>query len=158
MMLNIRKAVRGDAPVIYDMILKMAEYEKLEDEVDTSLPEIERTIFDEKQAEVIIGEADGWAVGMALYFFNYSTFKGRRGIWLEDLFVYREHRGKGYGKALLLELIKIAAAEGCRRVEWTVLDWNAPAIGFYKSLGAVPMEGWTTFRLTEEKINGLMNK
>lgn len=158
MMFNIRKAVRGDAPVIYDMILKMAEYEKLEDEVDTSLPEIERTIFDERQAEVIIGEADGRAVGMALYFFNYSTFKGRRGIWLEDLFVYSEHRGKGYGKALLLELTKIAAAEGCRRVEWTVLDWNAPAIGFYKSLGAVPMEGWTTFRLTEGKINGLINK
>lgn len=157
-MFNIRKAKRADAPVIYDIILKMAEYEKLEHEVDTSGSEIERTIFDERQAEVIIGEEDGIPVGMALYFYNYSTFKGRRGIWLEDLFVYKEYRGRGYGKALLLELTKIASEKGCRRVEWAVLDWNTPSIEFYKSLGAVPMEGWTIFRLTEEKLKELAER
>lgn len=157
-MFLIRKAEREDTPVIYDIILKMAEYERLESEVDTSAAEIERTVFDERQAEVIIAEVSGLQVGMALYCYNYSTFKGRRGIWLEDLFVYREHRGKGYGKALLLELTKIAVEKGYRRVEWTVLDWNTPSIEFYKSLGAVPMEGWTTFRLTEEKLKELAKR
>lgn len=148
----IRAAKREDSQAILAFIKGIAEYEKMSDEVEGSVRDIERTIFDEHQAEVIIGEEDGVPVGFALYFYNYSTFKARRGLYLEDLFVFPQMRGKGYGKALLLELVKIAGDKGCGRMEWCCLDWNTPSIEFYKSLGAVPMDIWTTYRLNEQQI------
>ena len=151
----IRNATPQDTGLIYEFILKMARYEKLESEVDTSEEALRRALFDERQAEVVIGEENGIPVGFALFFHNFSTFRGQRGLYLEDLFVDREHRGKGYGKALLLHLTRIAVHRQCRRMEWAVLDWNAPSIAFYKSLGAVPMDEWTVFRLTEELLHQL---
>ncbi len=151
---KIRKAKREDAKTIFDFIKGLAEYEKMSDQVECSASDIEHTIFDEHQAEVIIGEENGIPVGFALYFFNYSTFKGRRGLYLEDLFVISQMRGKGYGQTLLLELVKIASDKGCARMEWCCLDWNTPSIEFYKSLGAVPMDEWTTYRLNEQQIVG----
>ena len=152
---TIRNATPQDTGLIYGFILKMARYEKLESEVDTSEEALRRALFDERQAEVVIGEENGIPVGFALFFHNFSTFRGQRGLYLEDLFVDREHRGKGYGKALLLHLTRIAVHRQCRRMEWAVLDWNAPSIAFYKSLGAVPMDEWTVFRLTEEQLHQL---
>ena len=152
---TIRDATPQDTGLIYGFILKMARYEKLESEVDTSEEALRRALFDERQAEVVIGEENGIPVGFALFFHNFSTFRGQRGLYLEDLFVDREHRGKGYGKALLLHLTRIAVHRQCRRMEWAVLDWNAPSIAFYKSLGAVPMDEWTVFRLTEEQLHQL---
>lgn len=152
---TIREATLQDTGLIYGFILKMARYEKLESEVDTSEEALRRALFDERQAEVVIGEENGIPVGFALFFHNFSTFRGQRGLYLEDLFVDREHRGKGYGKALLLHLTRIAVQRQCRRMEWAVLDWNAPSIAFYKSLGAVPMDEWTVFRLTEEQLHQL---
>ena len=152
---TIRDATPQDTGLIYGFILKMARYEKLESEVDTSEEALSRALFDERQAEVVIGEENGIPVGFALFFHNFSTFRGQRGLYLEDLFVDREHRGKGYGKALLLHLPRIAVQRQCRRMEWAVLDWNAPSIAFYKSLGAVPMDEWTVFRLTEEQLHQL---
>ena len=152
---TIRNATPQDTGLIYGFILKMARYEKLESEVDTSEEALRRALFDERQAEVVIGEENGIPVGFALFFHNFSTFRGQRGLYLEDLFVDREHRGKGYGKALLLDLTRIAVQRQCRRMEWAVLDWNAPSIAFYKSLGAVPMDEWTVFRLTEEQLHQL---
>ena len=152
---TIRNATPQDTGLIYGFILKMARYEKLESEVDTSEEALRRALFDERQAEVVIGEENGIPVGFALFFHNFSTFRGQRGLYLEDLFVDREHRGKGYGNALLLDLTRIAVQWQCRRMEWAVLDWNAPSIAFYKSLGAVPMDEWTVFRLTEEQLHQL---
>ena len=152
---TIRNATPQDTGLIYGFILKMARYEKLESEVDTSEEALRRALFDERQAEVVIGEENGIPVGFALFFHNFSTFRGQRGLYLEDLFVDREHRGKGYGKALLLHLTRIAVQRRGRRMEWAVRDWNAPAIAFYKSLGAVPMDEWTVFRLTEEQLHQL---
>ena len=152
---TIRNATPQDTGLIYGFILKMARYEKLESEVDTSEEALRRALFDERQAEVVIGEENGIPVGFALFFHNFSTFRGQRGLYIEDLFVDREHRGKGYGKALLLHLNRIAVQRQCRRMEWAVLDWNAPSIAFYKSLGAVPMDEWTVFRLTEEQLHQL---
>ena len=152
---TIRNATPQDTGLIYGFILKMARYEKLESEVDTSEEALRRALFDERQAEVVIGEENGIPVGFALFFHNFSTFRGQRGLYLEDLFVDREHRVKGYGKALLLHLTRIAVLRQCRRMEWAVLDWNAPSIAFNKSLGAVPMDEWTVFRLTEEQLHQL---
>ena len=152
---TIRNATPQDTGLIYGFILKMARYEKLESEVDTSEEALRRALFDERQAEVVIGEENGIPVGFALFFHNFSTFRGQRGLYLEDLFVDREHQGKGYGKALLLHLTRIAVQRQCRGMEWAVLDWNAPSIAFYKSLGAVPMDEWTVFRLTEEQLHQL---
>ena len=152
---TIRNATPQDTGLIYGFILKMARYEKLESEVDTSEEALRRALFDERQAEVVIGEENGIPVGFALFFHNFSTFRGQHGLYLEDLFVDREHRGKGYGKALLLHLTRIAVQRQCLRMEWVVLDWNAPSIAFYKSLGAVPMDEWTVFRLTEEQLHQL---
>lgn len=149
---NIRFAKREDSPAIFGFIKGIAHYEKMSDEVECDEKQIERTLFDEKSAEVILCEENGTPVGFALFFHNYSTFKGKKGLYLEDLFVLPEKRGKGYGKALLLELAKIAHQRDCGRMEWCCLDWNTPSIEFYKSLGAVPMDEWTTYRLTEEQL------
>ena len=154
-MLKIRKANPSDTPVIFDLIKKLAVYEKLANDVVTSVEELEDNIFNKNFAKVLMAEDDGNPVGFALYFYNFSTFVGKPGIYLEDLFVEPGYRGKGCGKSLLVELAKIAKQENCGRFEWSVLDWNTPAIEFYKSLGAKPMEDWSVFRLDEKGIAGL---
>lgn len=151
----IRKATESDAETIYNLIYQLAVYEKLEHEVVTSPEELRKQIFDNKFAKVLIGEENGKPVGFALYFYNFSTFLGKPGIYLEDLFVEPDYRGKGYGKKLLIELTKIAKAENCGRMEWSVLNWNTPSIEFYKSLGAKPQDEWTVYRLTEDIIEKL---
>ena len=151
-MAHIRFATESDIPLIYGFILKMARYEKLENEVDTSEEALHRAIFLEKQAEVILCEAEGKTVGFALFFHNFSTFKGQHGLYLEDIYVDQEYRGRGYGKAMFLRLVAIAVERRCRRMEWTALNWNRPAIAFYESMGAVRMSEWSTFRLDEEHL------
>ena len=157
MTFHIRTAQPSDAPTIFNLIYKLAVYEKLENDVVTSPEELREQIFEKKYAEVLIAEEDGNPVGFALYFFNFSTFLGKPGLYLEDVFVEPDCRGKGYGKALLVELAKIAKEKDCGRMEWSVLDWNTPSIEFYKSLGAKPMDEWTVFRLTEKEIEDLSN-
>ena len=152
---NIRKATPEDTPIIFNLIYKLAVYEKLENDVITTVEELRSNIFEKNYAEVIIAEEDEKPVGFALYFHNFSTFVGKPGIYLEDLFVEPEMRGKGYGKALLVELAKIAKERNCGRLEWAVLDWNTPSIEFYKSLGAKPMDEWTVFRLDKQGIENL---
>ena len=151
----IRKAEAKDIATIFDLIKKLAVYEKLENDVITSEKELCENIFNKNFAKVLIAEEDEKPVGFALYFYNFSTFVGKPGIYLEDLFVEPEYRGKGYGKSLLIELAKIAHAENCGRFEWSVLDWNTPSIEFYKSLGAKPMDEWTVFRLDKDGIENL---
>ena len=152
---HIRKATPEDTPTILHLITQLAIYEKLENEVITTVEELRTNIFEKNYAEVLITEENEKPVGFALYFHNFSTFVGKPGIYLEDLFVETEHRGKGYGKALLVELAKIAKERNCGRLEWSVLDWNTPSIEFYKSLGAKPMDEWTVFRLDRQGIENL---
>lgn len=149
---SIRFATREDIPLILELVKELADYEKMLHEVVATEELMEEWIFDKQKAEVIIGEEDGKPVGMALFFHNFSTFLGRAGIYLEDLFVRPEYRGCGYGKALLQKLAQIAVERGCGRLEWWCLDWNEPSIKFYKSLGAEPMEEWTTYRITGETL------
>lgn len=149
---SIRQAERGDAQLIYDFIVKMSQYEHLEQEVDITVDSIERSVFDLHEAQVIICELEGEAVGFTLYFYNYSTFKGKKGLYIEDIFVDRQFRGRGFGKAMFAWLASKAIDEQCRRMEWIVLDWNQPSIDFYRSLGAEPLSDWTVFRLTEQKL------
>lgn len=149
---NIRFATRDDSKIIFDFITGIAEYEKMLDDVEGNEQQVTESIFDKKQAEVIIAEENAVPVGFALFFHNYSTFKTKRGLYLEDLFVNPSARGKGYGKALLLYLAKLAHERGCGRMEWCCLDWNTPSIEFYKSLGATPMNEWTTYRLDEKQL------
>lgn len=157
MTFQIRTAQPSDSQTIFNLIYKLAVYEKLESAVVTTHEELREQIFEKKYAEVLIAEEDGNPVGFALYFFNFSTFLGKPGLYLEDVFVEPDCRGKGYGKALLVELAKIAREKDCGRMEWSVLDWNTPSIEFYKSLGAKPMDEWTVFRLTEKEIEDLSN-
>lgn len=154
---QIRKAKPEDTETIFNLIYKLAVYEKLENDVTTTVEELRTNIFEKNYAEVLIAEENEKPVGFALYFHNFSTFVGKPGIYLEDLFVEPEMRGKGYGKALLVELAKIAKERNCGRLEWAVLDWNKPSIEFYKSLGAKPMEEWTVFRLDKNGIKILSN-
>ncbi len=156
MTLNIRKAEPGDAALILQFIRELAVYEKLADEVVAREADLVRTLFGrEPKVFALIAEWNGAACGFALYFFNFSTFLGRHGVYLEDLFVRESHRGKGIGKALLARLAGVALENDCGRLEWSVLDWNAPAIDFYKSLGAAPMDEWTVYRLTGEALAAL---
>jgi GNAT superfamily N-acetyltransferase len=139
--------------VILRFIRALAEYEKLSHKVVATEESLRRTLFGNPRfAEVILGYEDGEPVGFALFFHNYSTFLGRPGIYLEDLFVDPDRRGRGYGKALLAHLARLARDRDCGRLEWAVLDWNAPSIQFYKSLGAVPLDDWIIFRLTGEAL------
>lgn len=154
---SIRKATEADTPVIFSLINQLAEYEKLSDAVITSEEELRENIFHKGHAEVLIAEDHNVPVGFALYFYNFSTFVGRPGLYLEDLFVEPEQRGKGYGKKLFIELAKIAQEKNCGRMEWSVLNWNQPSIDFYKSLDAIPMDEWTVYRLTQDKIEVLAN-
>ena len=157
MSFKIRLAEPSDSQTIFDLIYKLALYEKLESEVVTTHEELQKQIFENHYAEVLIAEENGNPVGFALYFFNFSTFLGKPGLYLEDLFVEPEHRGKGYGKALLIELAKIAREKNCGRMDWAVLNWNTPSIEFYKSLGAQPQTEWSVYRLTENQIESLAN-
>lgn len=152
----IRKAKREDSQTILALIRGIAKYEKMENEVVATKSSIEESIFDLKQAEVLIGEEDNIPVGFALYFSNYSTFFGKANMYLEDIFVYDEYRNKGYGKQLFLEVVKKAKEMNASRMDWLCLNWNAPAIEFYIKLGAKPMNDWTIFRLTEENIDNLI--
>ncbi len=156
--IKIRVAEIEDASTILMLIKGIADYEKLSHTVINNKDMIKKYLFGEKKfAEVLIAEYDDVPVGFALFFHNYSTFVGKPGIYLEDLFVLPEMRGKGIGKILFLELVKIANERDCGRVEWSVLNWNKPAIDFYKSMGAVPMDEWTVYRLSEDKIAQLIS-
>ena len=148
----IRQAERKDCAVILSFIQALADYENMSDDVVADEALLEEWIFDKQKAEVIFAVADGKEVGFALFFHNFSTFLGRAGIYLEDLFVLPEYRGKGYGKALLKKLAAITVERGCGRLEWSCLDWNQPSIDFYLSLGAKPMDEWTLYRMTGETL------
>lgn len=150
-----RKAAPGDEGLILSFIRELAEYERMSDEVIATEELLKEWIFHKNRAEVIFAVEEGKEVGFALFFHNFSTFLGRAGIYLEDLFVLKEHRGKGHGKALLKELARIAVERGCGRLEWACLDWNRPSIDFYLSLGAVPMEEWTVYRLTGDTLHDM---
>ena len=152
---SIRAAVREDVPTILGFIRQLAVYEHLENEVVATEALLEEWLFDKEKAEVLIAREGETPVGFALYFHNFSTFLGRAGIYLEDLFVLKEYRGRGYGKALLRRLAQIAVERGCGRLEWCCLDWNQPSIVFYRSLGAVPMSDWTIYRLTGDTLNNM---
>ncbi|HIT25298.1 MAG TPA: GNAT family N-acetyltransferase [Candidatus Enterenecus avicola] len=153
--LTFRYAQRSDAPLILQFIRELADYEKMSDEVVADEETLEEWMFDEGKAEVLFAVVDGKEVGYALFFHNFSTFLGRAGIYLEDLFVKVEHRGKGYGKAILKQLASIAVERKCGRLEWSCLDWNQPSIDFYRSLGAEPMSDWTVYRMTGDTLNNL---
>ena len=149
---TFRKAVSEDVPLILEFIKGLAEYEKMSDEVVATEEILDEWLFDKEKAEVIFAIAEGEEVGFALFFHNFSTFLGRAGIYLEDLFVKPKYRGNGYGKAILKRLAQIAVERGCGRLEWSCLDWNQPSIDFYLSLGATPMSGWTGYRLTGKTL------
>ena len=151
--MTIRTATREDVPLILELIHELADYEKLAHEVVATEASLVATLFGPKPAaEIMIAELDGAPVGFALYFHNYSTFLGRPGIYLEDLFVRPDARGRGVGRALLARLARIAVERGCGRLEWAVLDWNESAIGFYRKLGATAMDDWTVYRLTGDAL------
>ena len=143
----IRKAEAEDCGVILRMIRALAEYEKMADQVVATEDLLREWIFEKKKAEVLLVSEEGVEVGFALFFHNFSTFLGRAGIYLEDLYVLPAYRGKGYGKALLKRLAQIALERGCGRLDWQCLDWNQSSIAFYRSVGAVALEDWTTYRL-----------
>lgn len=153
--LSFRNAERKDAPLILQFIKELAEYEKMLDEVVADEATLEEWIFDKQKAEVIFAVENGIEVGFALFFHNFSTFLGRAGIYLEDLYVKPEHRGKGYGKAILKKLATIAVERGCGRLEWWCLDWNKPSFDFYLSLGAEPMSDWTVYRIAGDTLKEL---
>ena len=152
---EFRFAEKKDAPLILQFIRSLAEYEKMANEVVATEELLAEWIFEKQKAEVIFALEEGKEVGFALFFHNFSTFLGRAGIYLEDLFVLQEYRGKGYGKALLKKLAQIAVERGCGRLEWWCLDWNKPSIDFYRALGAEPMEEWTTYRIAGETLKQL---
>ena len=153
--LRIRIAEVGDTPLILEFIKDLAEYEGMLNAVVATEEQLKETLFEKKQAEVIIGEYKGEPVGFALFFHNYSTFLGKANLFLEDLYVKPKARGTGTGKALLACLAKIAVEQGCGRLEWWCLDWNEPSIRFYKQMGATPMEDWTTYRVDGNALPAL---
>ena len=152
---EIRSATEKDVALVLEFIRGIAEYEKMLDEVVATEELLQEWIFDKKKAEVIFAVEDGVEVGFALFFHNFSTFVGRAGLYLEDIFVKPEYRGKGYGKALLKELARIAVGRGCGRMEWVCLDWNQPSIDFYLSLDAEPMKDWTVYRIDQKTLKKL---
>ena len=153
--LGFRFAVPDDTPLILRFIRLLAEYEKMADLVTATEEELRGQLFEEKKAEVIFAVLDGKAIGFALFFHNFSTFLGRAGLYLEDLYILEEYRGKGYGKALFRELARVAVERGCGRFEWWCLDWNMPSIEFYRSMGARPMDEWTVYRIDGDTLRAL---
>ena len=153
--MTFRFAAAEDCSLILDFIRQLALYEKMADQVVADEALLREWIFDRGKAEVLFVMEGDREVGFALFFHNFSTFLGRAGMYLEDLFVLPEYRGRGYGKALLRKLGAIAVERGCGRLEWSCLDWNRPSIDFYRSLGAVPMEAWTTYRVSGETLQAL---
>ena len=153
--MDIRIATKEDAALVLSFIRELAEYEKMLDEVAATEQTVREWVFDKGSAEVVFLLEEGTEVGFALFFHNFSTFVGRSGLYLEDLYVKPAYRGKGYGKALLQYLAKLAVERGCGRFEWCCLDWNAPSIAFYRSLGARPMDEWTIYRVDGEALKKL---
>lgn len=149
---NIRPARPDEAGLVLDFIKRLADYEKCADEVVADEATIRQSLFVEHSAEVVFAEEDGVAIGFALFFHNFSTFVGRKGLYLEDLFIIPEKRGRGYGKALLKYLARTAVERNCGRMEWICLDWNQSALNVYRSIGAVPMDEWTVQRLSETAL------
>ncbi len=156
---QIKPATRAEVPLILQLIRELADYERAPDDAVATEAQLDKVLFGENpSAEVILAREGAEPVGFAVYFFNFSTWLGQPGLYLEDLFVRPAHRGKGYGRLLLARLAQIARERDCGRMEWAVLEWNEPAIQFYKKLGAKPMEDWTVFRLTSDGIAGLAEK
>ncbi|MBC1492303.1 GNAT family N-acetyltransferase [Listeria booriae] len=155
--LQFRFAAEGDVPLVLRFIKELAEYEGMLDQVVATEEALHEWLFEKEKAEVLIGEYDGESVGFALFFHNFSTFLGRSGIYLEDLYVQPNVRGKGFGKAFLKRLAEIAVERGCGRLEWWCLDWNKPSIDFYLKMGAEPMEDWTVYRIAGETLTKLAN-
>ncbi len=154
--MSVRHATEADVPAILRFIQELAEYEKLPDEAKATEEDLQHTLFGARPyAEVLIAEQNQTPVGFALFFHNYSTWLGKPGIYLEDLYVQPRARGLGLGKELLTRLAQLTHDRGCGRLEWSVLDWNRPAIDFYESVGAVPMTGWTTYRLSGTALQQL---
>lgn len=159
MSLTISPATPADMPLILGFIRELAEYERLSDQVSATEAALQVTLFGQHPAaEVLIARHDGVAAGFALFFQNYSTFLAKPGIYLEDLYVKPEMRGHGIGRALLTQIARLAVARDCGRFEWSVLDWNTPAIGFYRSLGALPQDDWTIFRLNGDALKALASQ
>jgi GNAT superfamily N-acetyltransferase len=155
----IRTGTEEDAPVIFSLIKELAEYEHLAHEVVASVDDIRRTLFGERPfAETLIGEYGGLPISFALFFYNFSTFMGKPGIYLEDLYVQPEHRGKGFGSKMLAHIAALAKERNCGRFEWSVLNWNIPAIRTYEKLGATPMKDWILYRLSGEALDRLADK
>ena len=155
---NLRLAQPEDTALILDFIIRLAAYEKCSDDVVADIPTLHHSLFVEKSAEVVIAEEDDVPIGFALFFHNFSTFVGRKGLYLEDLFIIPEKRGRGYGKIILKYLAKLAAVRNCGRMEWICLDWNAPSLAFYRSIGAVPLDEWTVQRLSEKKMHDFLEQ
>ena len=153
--ITFRFAQRQDVPLILEMIRALAEYEQLLSEVVATESVLEEWLFDKEKAEVIFPMLNGEEIGFALFFHNFSTFLGRAGLYLEDLYIKPAYRGKGYGRKVLQKLAQIAVERGCGRLEWWCLDWNAPSIAFYKNLGAEPMDEWTVYRLAGDTLHHL---
>lgn len=155
---SIRFAAREDIPAVLGFIRALAAYENMENQVIANEALLETWIFEKKRAKVLLAFEGETPVGFALFFHNFSTWLGRAGIYLEDLFVLPEYRGKGYGKLLLKRLARIAVQRGCGRLEWACLDWNEPAIAFYKAVGAAPLDEWTTYRVTGDALLSLASR
>ena len=153
--LTFRYAERKDTELILKFIRDLAKYEKMENELIATVDLLEESLFEKQKAEVIFAMADNREVGFALFFHNFSTFLGRAGLYLEDLFVLPEYRGRGYGKGILKKLAQTAIERGCGRLEWSCLDWNRPSIDFYLSLGAEPMSDWTVYRIAGDTLKEL---
>ncbi|HIX82492.1 GNAT family N-acetyltransferase [Erysipelatoclostridium sp. An173] len=156
--LTFRFATEKDVPLILKFIKGIAEYEKMLDEVETTEELLHEYLFEKQRAEVIFAIVDNVEVGFALFFHNFSTFVGKSGLYLEDIFVWPQYRGKGYGKAIFKQLVKIANERDCGRMEWVCLNWNQPSIDFYLSLNAKPLDEWTTYRLDKEGLKALAEK
>lgn len=155
MTLKIRQAIETDVSTLLSLIKELADYEKLSDQVVATEASLKQSLFEMKTAEALVLEVDSVPIGFALYFYNFSTFLGKAGLYLEDLYIQPNYRHQGYGKQAFKYLAKYALERGCGRMEWSVLDWNEPSIDFYKSLGAQAMDDWTTYRLTEDELNTL---
>ena len=156
--LAFRFATEKDVPLILKFIKGIAEYEKMLDEVETTEELLHEYLFEKQRAEVIFAIVDNVEVGFALFFHNFSTFVGKSGLYLEDIFVWPQYRGKGYGKAIFKQLVKIANERDCGRMKWVCLNWNRPSIDFYLSLNAKPLDEWTTYRLDKEGLKALAEK